>query len=85
MPHCPAGQPSLTNKHLLEEGLGSVLLALSVVMAGSGHLPTLKLLRGGCRGARVGAGGEAAATRRCSGCAIAVGMCAGQSHNAPAC
>jgi hypothetical protein len=29
-----------------------VLLALSVVMAGSGHLPTFKLLRGGLRGER---------------------------------
>lgn len=48
----PAGQPSLTSKYLLEEALGSVLLALAVVMAGSGHLPTLKLLRGGWGWAR---------------------------------
>jgi hypothetical protein len=45
-PAPPSGQPSLTNKYLLEECLGSVLLALAVVMAGSGHLPTFKLLRG---------------------------------------
>ena len=44
LPCPPAGQPSLTNKDLLEECVGSVLLALAVVMAGSGHLPTLKLL-----------------------------------------
>ncbi|KAL4443950.1 hypothetical protein ABPG75_011687 [Micractinium tetrahymenae] len=44
-PEPGAGQPCLTNKHLLEEALGCVLLALSVVMAGSGHLPTFKLLR----------------------------------------
>ena len=46
LPCPPAGQPSLTNKDLLEECVGSVLLALAVVMAGSGHLPTFKLLRG---------------------------------------
>lgn len=45
LPGC-AGAPSPTNRDLLEECLGSVLLALSVVMAGSGHLPTFKLLRG---------------------------------------
>ena len=46
-PYPTAGQPSLTNKDLMEECLGSVLLAVAVVMAGSGHLPTFKLLRGG--------------------------------------
>lgn len=44
-PEPGTGQPSLTSKHFLEEAVGSVLLALGVVMAGSGHLPTLKLLR----------------------------------------
>lgn len=41
-----AGIPSLTNRDQLEGCLGSVVLALAVVMAGSGHLPTFKLLRG---------------------------------------
>ncbi|KAI3425098.1 hypothetical protein D9Q98_008476 [Chlorella vulgaris] len=45
-PEPGVGAPSPTNRDLLEECLGSVLLALSVVMAGSGHLPTFKLLRG---------------------------------------
>lgn len=42
----PPGVASPTNRDLLEDCLGSLLLALAVVMAGSGHLPTLKLLRG---------------------------------------
>lgn len=42
----PAGQPSIISKDVIEDALGSVVLALSVVMAGSGHLPTFKLLRG---------------------------------------
>ena len=52
---CPplaAGQASLINRALLEECVGSVVLALAVAMAGSGHLPTFKLLRGGFRDAR---------------------------------
>ena len=34
------------DKHSLESCIGVVALALSVVMAGTGHLPTFKLLRG---------------------------------------
>ena len=34
------------DKHALEGCLGVAALALGVVMAGTGHLPTLKLLRG---------------------------------------
>lgn len=44
--YLPAGQPSIISKDVIEDALGSVVLALSVVMAGSGHLPTFKLLRG---------------------------------------
>ena len=40
------GMGSPTNRDLLEECCDCVLLALAVVMAGSGHLPTFKLLRG---------------------------------------
>ena len=35
------------DRQALEGCLGVVALALGVVMAGTGHLPTLKLLRGG--------------------------------------
>ncbi|PSC69420.1 anaphase-promoting complex subunit 1 isoform X2 isoform B [Micractinium conductrix] len=45
-PEPGTGQPAYINKQQLEEALGNVALALAVVMAGSGHLPTLKLLRG---------------------------------------
>lgn len=44
--YLPAGQPSIISKDVIEDAMGSVVLALSVVMAGSGHLPTFKLLRG---------------------------------------
>lgn len=36
----------MLDKQALEGCLGVVALALGVVMAGTGHLPTLKLLRG---------------------------------------
>ena len=41
----PGGWRGL-DKQALEGCLGVVALALGVVMAGTGHLPTLKLLRG---------------------------------------
>lgn len=42
----PAGGWRGLDKQALEGCLGVVALALGVVMAGTGHLPTLKLLRG---------------------------------------
>ena len=42
----PAGGWKGLDKQALEGCLGVVALALGVVMAGTGHLPTLKLLRG---------------------------------------
>lgn len=54
LPHPPLpplpGAAAPINKDQLEGCLGSCVAALGVVMAGSGHLPTLKLLRGACRG-----------------------------------
>lgn len=43
--YCAGGWQGL-DKQALEGCLGVVALALGVVMAGTGHLPTLKLLRG---------------------------------------
>ena len=37
----------LLDKQALENCLGIVLLSLSLVMAGTGHLVTFKLIRGG--------------------------------------
>ena len=44
---CTAGAWRGLDRQALEGCLGVVALALGVVMAGTGHLPTLKLLRGG--------------------------------------
>ena len=44
---CIAGAWRGLDRQALEGCLGVVALALGVVMAGTGHLPTLKLLRGG--------------------------------------
>ncbi len=44
---CTAGAWRSLDRQALEGCLGVVALALGVVMAGTGHLPTLKLLRGG--------------------------------------
>ena len=43
---CGAGGWKGLDKQALEGCLGVAALALGVVMAGTGHLPTLKLLRG---------------------------------------
>ena len=43
---CTAGAWRGLDRQALEGCLGVVALALGVVMAGTGHLPTLKLLRG---------------------------------------
>ena len=44
---CTAGAWRGLDRQALEGCLGVVALALGVVMAGTGHLPTLQLLRGG--------------------------------------
>lgn len=54
-----AGQPCIISKDVIEDAVGSVALALSVVMAGSGHLPTFKLLRGAPGGWATGLGADA--------------------------
>lgn len=53
-PPTPPGAAAPINKDQLEGCLGCCVAALGVVMAGSGHLPTFKLLRGE-RVGRVGA------------------------------
>ena len=37
----------MLDKQALENCMGVVVMSLAVVMAGTGHLPTFKLLRGG--------------------------------------
>jgi anaphase-promoting complex subunit 1 len=45
-PEPGSASPGLFNREVLETCAGNVALALSLVMAGTGDLPTLKLLRG---------------------------------------
>ena len=47
-PEPGATSPCIINREVLESCAGSVALALSLVMAGTGDLTTFKLLRGMC-------------------------------------